>query len=52
MDLTTVHQDASELAETAINRLIERTFNQTLAPRVIMTSVALVERKSVVAKSL
>ena len=52
MALTTVHQDAAELAETALNRLVERIANGALPPRVNLTSVSLVVRKSVVAKSL
>jgi DNA-binding LacI/PurR family transcriptional regulator len=52
LELTTVHQDAAELAETAINRLFERISNGALIPKVFMTSVTLVTRKSVVAKSL
>jgi DNA-binding LacI/PurR family transcriptional regulator len=52
MSLTTVHQDAVELAEMALNRLIERISNQSLVPSAALSSVSLVLRKSVVAKSL
>jgi DNA-binding LacI/PurR family transcriptional regulator len=52
MSLTTVHQDAVELAEIALNRLIERISKPTLAAQASLTSVSLVQRKSVVAKSL
>jgi DNA-binding LacI/PurR family transcriptional regulator len=52
MSLTTIHQDAFELAETAVSRLFERIVDQMLPPQVFLTSVRLVSRNSVVAKSL
>ncbi len=52
LSLTTVHQDAEELAEMALNRLIERISDQSLVPSVLLSPVSLVMRKSVVAKSL
>lgn len=46
LDLTTIHQDASELASLSVEELTKRIIDPTLGPNVLLTSTELVLRTS------